>query len=82
MFNDLRLLTSALYLVVSSCTGTQKKETLTNCVISPCMVMKTIGIPSCTGTPGQPLISYLIMSLIYVYHLCDKQMLYSPVLYL
>ena len=40
--------------VVSSCTGTQKKETLTNCVISPCMVMKTIGIPSCTGTPGQP----------------------------
>ena len=41
-------------LVVSSCTGTQKKETLTNCVITPCMVMKTIGIPSCTGTPGQP----------------------------
>ena len=40
--------------VVSSCTGTQKKETLTNCVITPCMVMKTIGIPSCTGTPGQP----------------------------
>ena len=27
-------------------------------------------------------ISYLIMSLIYVYHLFDKQMLYSPVLYL
>ena len=41
--------------VVSSCTGTQKKETLTNCVITPCMVMKTKGIPSCTGTPGQPL---------------------------
>lgn len=40
--------------VVSSCTGTQKKETLTNCVITPCMVMKTKGIPSCTGTPGQP----------------------------
>ena len=40
--------------VVSSCTGTQKKETVTNCVITPCMVMKTIGIPSCTGTPGQP----------------------------
>ena len=40
--------------VVSLCTGTQKKETLTNCVITPCMVMKTIGIPSCTGTPGQP----------------------------
>ena len=43
-----------LYTVVSSCTGTQKKETLTNCVITPCMVMKTKGIPSCTGTPGQP----------------------------
>ena len=41
-------------MVVSSCTGTQKKETLTNCVITPCMVMKTKGIPSCTGTPGQP----------------------------
>ena len=41
-------------LVVSSCTGTQRKETLTNCVITPCMVMKTKGIPSCTGTPGQP----------------------------
>ena len=40
--------------VVSSCTGTQKKETLTDCVITPCMVMKTKGIPSCTGTPGQP----------------------------
>ena len=40
--------------VVSSCTGTQKKETITNCVITPCMVMKTKGIPSCTGTPGQP----------------------------
>ena len=40
---------------MSSCTGTQKKETLTNCVITPCMVMKTKGIPSCTGTPGQPL---------------------------
>ena len=39
---------------MSSCTGTQKKETLTNCVITPCMVMKTKGIPSCTGTPGQP----------------------------
>ena len=42
------------YWVVSSCTGTQRKETLTNCVITPCMVMKTKGIPSCTGTPGQP----------------------------
>ena len=40
--------------VVSSCTGTQRKETLTNCVITPYMVMKTKGIPSCTGTPGQP----------------------------
>ena len=39
---------------MSSCTGTQKKETLTNCVITPCMVMKTKGIPLCTGTPGQP----------------------------
>ena len=46
---------TADFQVVSSCTGTQKKETLTNCVITPCMVMKTIGIPSCTGTPGQPL---------------------------
>ena len=41
-------------MVVSSCTGTQRKETLTNCVITPCMVMKTKEIPSCTGTPGQP----------------------------
>ena len=40
--------------VVSSCTGTQRKETSTNCVITPYMVMKTKGIPSCTGTPGQP----------------------------
>ena len=46
---------SRLNWVVSSCTGTQKKETLTNYVITPCMVMKTKGIPSCTGTPGQPL---------------------------
>ena len=48
------ILVSVRNLVVSSCTGTQKKETLTNCVITPCMVMKTKGIPSCTGTPGQP----------------------------
>ena len=41
-------------LVVSSCTGTQRNETLTNCVTTPCMDMKTIGIPPCTGTPGQP----------------------------
>ena len=40
--------------VVSSCTGTQRNETLTNCVTTPCMDMKTIGIPPCTGTPGQP----------------------------
>ena len=40
--------------VASSCTGTQRKETSTNCVITPYMVMKTKGIPSCTGTPGQP----------------------------
>ena len=31
--------------VVSSCTGTQKKETLTNCVITPCMVMKAKEFP-------------------------------------
>ena len=49
--------------VVSSCTGTQKKETLTNCVITPCMVMKTKGIPSCTGTPGQPPGCYCLWSL-------------------
>ena len=41
-------------LVVSSCTGTQRNQTLTNCVTTPCMEMKTIGIPPCTGTPGQP----------------------------
>ena len=41
-------------LVVSSCTGTQRNKTLTNCVTTPCMDMKTIGIPPCTGTPGQP----------------------------
>ena len=40
--------------VVSSCTGTQRNETLTNCVTTPCMDVKTIGIPPCTGTPGQP----------------------------
>ena len=40
--------------VVSSCTGTQRNETLTNCIKTPCMDMKTIGIPPCTGTPGQP----------------------------
>ena len=40
--------------VVSSCTGTQRNETLTNCVTTPCMDMKTIGIPPYTGTPGQP----------------------------
>ena len=49
--------------VVSSCTGTQKKETLTNCVITPCMVMKTKGIPSCTGTLGQPPGCYCLWSL-------------------
>ena len=41
-------------LVVSSCTSTQRNETLTNCVTTPCMDMKTIGIPPCTSTPGQP----------------------------
>ena len=40
--------------VVSSCTGTQRNPTLTNCATTPCMDMKTIGIPPCTGTPGQP----------------------------
>ena len=39
---------------MSSCTGTQRNETLTNCVTTPCMDMKTIGIPPCTSTPGQP----------------------------
>ena len=41
-------------LVVSSCTMYTKEGNINECVISPCMVMKTIGIPSCTGTPGQP----------------------------
>ena len=41
--------------VVSSCTGTQKKET--------CMVMKAKGIPSCTCTPGQPPGCYCLWSL-------------------
>ena len=40
------------------CTGTQRNETLTNCVTTLCMDMKTIGIPPCTGTPGQPLKNY------------------------
>ena len=40
---------SPIHGFVSSCTGTQRNETLTNCVD-----MKTIGIPPCTGTPGQP----------------------------
>ena len=44
----------AEFLVVSSCTGTQRNETLANCVTTPCVDMKTIGIPPCTGTPGQP----------------------------
>ena len=43
--------------VVSLCTGTQRNEILTNCVTTPCMDMKTIGIPPCTGTPGQPQIT-------------------------
>ena len=47
-------LDSQLRWVVSSCTGTQRNETLTNCVTTPCMDMKTIGIPPCTSTPGQP----------------------------
>ena len=50
---NMRLL-SIIIMVVSSCTGTQRNETLTNCVTTPCMDMKTIGIPPCTGTPGQP----------------------------
>ena len=40
--------------VVSSCTGTQRNETLTNWITTPCMDMKTIGNPPCTGKPGQP----------------------------
>ena len=47
-------LDSQLRWVVSLCTGTQRNETLTNCVTTPCVDMKTIGIPPCTGTPGQP----------------------------
>ena len=43
-----------IFSVVSSCTGTQRNETLTNCVTTPCIDMKTIWIPPCTGTPGQP----------------------------
>ena len=39
---------------MSSCTGTQRNETLKNCVTTPCMDMKTIGILPCTSTPGQP----------------------------
>ena len=35
--------------VVSSCTGTQRNKTLTNCVTTPCMDMKTIGIPPSRG---------------------------------
>ena len=35
-----------------------RNETLTNCVTTPCMDMKTIGIPPCTGTPEQPLNMY------------------------
>ena len=35
-----------------------RNETLTNCITTPCMDMKTIGIPPCTGTPEQPLNMY------------------------
>ena len=35
-----------------------RNETLTNCVTTPCMDMKTIGIPPCTGTPEQPINMY------------------------
>ena len=38
------MLDSQLRWVVSSCTGTQRNETLTNCITTPCMDMKTIGI--------------------------------------
>ena len=31
-----------------------KERALANCVTTPCMDMKTIGIPPCTSTPGQP----------------------------
>ena len=47
---------------MSSCTGTQRNETLRNCVTTPCMDMKTIGIPPCTGTPGQPRVFSLRVS--------------------
>ena len=47
-------LDSQLRWVVSSYNGTQRNETLTNCVTTPCMDMKTIGTPPCTSTPGQP----------------------------
>ena len=33
-------------------------KTLMNCVTTPCIDMKTIGIPPCTGTPGQPQVLY------------------------
>ena len=31
-----------------------KERNINECVTTPCMDMKTIGIPPCTGTPGQP----------------------------
>ena len=35
----------SIWWVVSSCTGTQRIETLTNCATTPCMDMKIIRIP-------------------------------------
>ena len=34
-----------------------KERNINECVTTPCMDVKTIGIPPCTGTPGQPPIS-------------------------
>ena len=31
-----------------------KERNINECVTTSCMDMKTIGIPPCTGTPGQP----------------------------
>ena len=56
--------------VVSSCTGTQRNETLTNCITTPCMDVKTIGIPLCTGTPGQPQ-NFFISFVMELWDCCD-----------
>lgn len=47
-----------------------RNETLTNCITTPCMDVKTIGIPLCTGTPGQPQ-NFFISFVMELWDCCD-----------